>query len=126
METINIQNAGVSLLDRSRKGLTIFSYVGLVVLLLVLQVGFMIAIACWFEDFIPHYFAISTLFALGMVLYLINSAIDPTAKITWLLLIMLLPVFGTVLFLYIRNDVGHRTLATRFAQMISRTRGQLH
>ena len=121
MKSPEIQSIGLSLLDRSRKGLTIFSYVGLVTLLLLIQIGFMFAIAYRFEEFFFHYFAVSTLFALVMVIYLINSSIDPTAKITWLILIMLLPAFGTPLFLYIRCDIGHRTLAARFAQMTART-----
>lgn len=44
-----------------------------------------------------------------LVVYLINGPIDPTGKITWLVLIMLLPVFGSLLYVYIQSDIGHRT-----------------
>ena len=43
-----------------------------------------------------------------MVLYLLNSDIDPTAKITWLVIIMMLPAFGALLFWYTQSDPGNR------------------
>ena len=121
LEHLDIQNVGVSLLDRSRKGITVFSYVGVVTLLLLAQLAFMALIGYWFEDFIPHYFGSSVVFAIVMVIYLTNCSIDPTAKITWLILVMAMPVFGTLLFLYIRSDLGHRALSTRFAQITKQT-----
>lgn len=39
-----------------------------------------------------------------MVLYLLNTDIEPTAKITWLVIIMLLPAFGALLFWYTQRD----------------------
>ena len=42
-----------------------------------------------------------------MVLYLLNSNIDPTAKITWLVIIMMLLVFGALLFWYFQSDQGN-------------------
>ena len=99
METEEKQDNGLTLLDRSRKGITIFSHVGVVLLLLAVQIVFIIVIARWFENFFPHYLTISVLLSAVLVVYLINGPIDPTGKITWLVLIMLLPVFGSLLVL---------------------------
>ena len=98
METEEKQDNGLTLLDRSRKGITIFSHVGVVLLLLAVQIVFIIVIARWFENFFPHYLTISVLLSAVLVVYLINGPIDPTGKITWLVLIMLLPVFGSLLY----------------------------
>ena len=84
METEEKQDNGLTLLDRSRKGITIFSHVGVVLLLLAVQIVFIIVIARWFENFFPHYLTISVLLSAVLVVYLINGPIDPTGKITWL------------------------------------------
>ena len=101
---MNQENSGISLIQKGKKGFLslIFSRLGLILLLLILQVALLIAVFCWFEEFLPHIYGAAVLFSAGMVLYLLSSGIDPTAKITWLVVIMLLPVFGALLFLYTR------------------------
>ena len=125
METEEKQDNGLTLLDRSRKGITIFSHVGVVLLLLAVQIVFIIVIARWFENFFPHYLTISVLLSAVLVVYLINGPIDPTGKITWLVLIMLLPVFGSLLYVYIQSDIGHRTLAAKFDRMTRQTKREI-
>lgn len=62
------------------------------------------------------------LFSFVMVICLLNSAMNPTAKITWLIVIMLLPVFGVLLFAYTQSDIGHRALKARINQLITNTK----
>ncbi|MCI9613203.1 MAG: cardiolipin synthase [Eubacterium sp.] len=87
-----------------------FSRFGLILFLLFIQVRFLFDIFLWFEDFLPHVMGGSVLFTFLMVVYLLNSSLNPTAKITWLIVIMLLPVFGVLLFLYTQSNIGHRAL----------------
>ena len=56
-----------------------------------------------------------------MVLYLLNSDIDPTAKITWLVIIMLLPAFGTLLLWYTKSDLGNRLARKRLNNLFALT-----
>ena len=99
---------GIALLKKGQKGLVraIFSRLGLIVLLLAVQVGFLFFLFFRFEAFLPHALGGTALFTAVMVLYLLNRPIDPTAKITWLIVIMLLPVFGALLFLFTRARWG--------------------
>lgn len=60
-----------------------------------------------------------------MVVYLLNSSINPTAKITWLIVIMLLPVFGVLLFCYTRSNIGHRALKERTHRIIMATKDRI-
>ncbi len=71
----------------------------------------------WFEAFLPHIYGGVVLFTVFMVLYLLNSSMDPTSKITWLVVSMLLPVFGALLFLYTQKNIGHRALQNHYAQL---------
>lgn len=115
---------GLALLKKGQKGLVraIFSRMGLIVLLLAVQVVFLFSLFFRFEDFLPHILGGTALFTTVMVLYLLNRPIDPTAKITWLIVIMLLPVFGALLFLFTQSEVGHRAVKRRLEQLNVQTR----
>lgn len=117
------ENAGLSLLKKGQKGIVrlLFSRMGLILALLLVQVLFLLSIFLWFQEFLPHIYGGSILFTVVMVLYLLNSGIDPSAKLTWLAVILLLPVFGSLLFLYIQSDVGHRTLKKRVQTVLEET-----
>ncbi|MCM1148820.1 MAG: cardiolipin synthase [Butyricicoccus sp.] len=106
---------GLYLIRKGRKGLVraVFSRLGIISLLLVLQAAFLIFSILRFSQYTPYMVSVSAIFTVSMVLYLINSKIDPTGKITWLILIMLFPITGAVLLLYTRTDVGHRALKKR-------------
>ena len=109
---IDYKNKGLRLIKKGQKGIShaIFSRFGLILFLLFIQVRFLFDIFLWFEDFLPHVMGGSVLLTFLMVVYLLNSRLNPTAKITWLIVIMLLPVFGVLLFLYTQSNIGHRAL----------------
>ncbi len=111
----DVEAAGMTLRKRGRKGLAriVFSRLGLVLLLLLLQVFALVAAVAWFEEYFPHFYGGMTLLSGCMVLYLFNSRHDPSAKLTWLVIIVLLPVFGTLLYLFTRLELGCRALRKR-------------
>ena len=120
----NYKDKGLRLLKKGQKGIihAVFSRFGLILLLLVSQIMILFSIFQWFEEFLPHIFGGSVLLTFIMVLYLLNSSINPTARITWLIVIMLLPVFGVLLFAYTQSDIGHRALKARIDQIITNTK----
>jgi len=100
------KSKGLTLLKQGRKGLAhvLFSRTGLVSILLLLQFGLLFVLFWRFSQFLPHFFGGTAIFTVVMVLSLINGRHDPSAKITWLLIIMLVPVFGSLLYLYTQSD----------------------
>ncbi len=118
------KNKGLSLLKKGQKGIVhaIFSRFGLMLLLLAAQIVILFGIFHWFEEFLPHIWGGAMLFTAGMVVYLLNNRMNPMTKITWLIVIMLLPVFGVVLFLYMQSDIGHRALKMRMHQILTDTK----
>lgn len=126
MQTENT-NKGLNLLKKGQKGIlhAVFSRFGLLLLLLVVQFLILFGIFLRFKEFLPHIYGGTALFSLIMVVYLLNSKINSTAKITWLIVIMLLPVFGLLLFLYTQSDIGHRALKARMNQIINDTKEKI-
>ena len=125
METT--ENGGLRLLKKGKKGLVsiLFSRLGVMAVLLVLQVLLLFGIFHWFTEFLLHIYGGILLFSFCMVLGLLNSRIDPTAKITWLIIIMLLPVFGALLFWYTQSEVGHRAEKRRMEEILAQSKDEL-
>ncbi len=114
---------GLRLIKKGQEDIShaIFSRFGLFLLLLLIQVLFLFSLFQRFEDFLPHVMGGRTLFIFVMVVCLLNNRMNPTAKITWLIVIMLLPVFGILLFLYTQSNIGHRALKKWMHDIIADT-----
>lgn len=117
------ENEGLRLMEKGKRGLfrLAFSRLGVVLVLLVLQLLLLFGAFRWFGELLPHIFGGTLLFTVIMVLYLLNSGMDPTGKITWLVVIMLMPVFGALLYWYTRSDLGHRLLKERLNRLLAET-----
>lgn len=121
------ENKGIALLKKGQKGIlhAIFSRFGLILLLFLVQVFILFGILRWFGKFLPHIMGGTIIFSAVMVTYLLNSKMNPAAKITWLIVIMLLPVFGVLLFSYTQSNIGHRALKARMHQIISGSKEEI-
>ena len=100
------------LVQRGKYGLirAIFSRTGLVLLLFLLQAGLLVSVMVWFRDWQAHLVGGSAVLSAAAVLVVLNSELDPTAKLTWMVVMAVFPVFGALFYWYTRRDVGHRIL----------------
>ena len=114
---------GLSLLKKGKKGLmrVVFSRAGVVTLLLLVQIVFLVSLGLRFSEFLPHLFGSSVVISFAMVLVMINSRMEPSSIIMWLMIIILMPVFGVLLFWYTKSELGHRTLTERLNQILNET-----
>ncbi len=119
ISALDNQTSGIRLLKKGQKGVfkMLFSRTGIILLLLIINISILFAAFAWFEDFLPHFYGGSAVFTVCMVVFLVNSSMDPTGKITWLTVIMLLPVFGSLLYLFTRAELGHKTMKKRLAKI---------
>ena len=124
MEEALQQKDGVTLLEKGKKGVIhmIFSRFGLVLLLLVVQILFLFGLFFKFRQLAPHYLGIASLFYVVMIVVLVNSNHDATSKITWLIVMIIFPIFGALLYLYTTVEIGHRALKKRLAHVIEATK----
>ena len=98
------------LVQRSKYGLrrAIFSRTGLVLLLFLLQAGLLVSVMVWFQEWQAQVVGASAALTMISVLVVLNSDLDPTAKLTWMVVMTVLPVFGALFYWYTQRDVGHR------------------
>lgn len=121
------EHLGIHLLKKGQKGIVsvVFSRLGIFVVMILLQLLCFVAVIKEFGDFLPHIYGLTIGFTVLVAIYLLSTEIDPTAKITWLIAIMALPVFSAILFIYTQTNVGNRRLTNRIHHIIVSTRDQL-
>lgn len=121
------EDGGIRLLKKGKRGIirAIFGRTGLVLALFFVQVLLLFSVFRWFTALVPHLLGGSIAFTAVMVIYLLNSDMDNSAKITWLVVIALVPVLGVVLFWWTKGEVGHRMLKRRLKQLEQDTWEQL-
>jgi len=120
-------NPGLTLIEKGQRGLihVVFSRLGIIVLLLLFQFFLVFAAFNWLSAFLPHILTVVVSFSALMALYLLNTDTDASAKITWLLVILLLPVFGALLYCYTRSDLGMRILKKRLKFLMDSTQSSI-
>lgn len=88
----------------------IYGRTAVVLLLFLLQILLIFAAMRFFSQYIPVLFGGYMVFALCIVLIIINQSGSPEGKLTWSILTLLLPVVGGMFYLYVKTQPGYRLL----------------
>ena len=120
-----MEREGLSLLDKGKKGVisVIFSRTGVVTLLFLIQIFVVFAAFRWFAEYALHFYGLVVAINVVMVVVLLNSRHDPTAKNTWMIVMLVMPVFGALLYIFTQSEIGHRALKYRVALLEKHSRG---
>ena len=116
----------ILLLRKGKNGILrmIFGRTGIVLLILVVQIGLLFNVFRFLQTLIPYVVGTLLVFTIIMAINVINSEQNPSVKLSWIVLIMLLPGFGGLLYLFIQQDIGHRTLKKRLKRIIKESESQ--
>ena len=128
MDYNSTQKMGMRLLRKGKKGMfrVVFSRGGLFLILLLIQIIIPFYMLYGrFSELTVSYYWFTVVFYVGAVIYLINTNMDNSAKITWLILIMIIPVFGIGMLVYTKLDIGHRASKRRVEFIAELTRNSI-
>ncbi len=103
----------------------VFSRFGVIALLLAVQIAILIVAYVYFTDKLPILLNLERLFAFVMVIYLFNCEMDASAKLTWMLIIAIVPLAGTAFLLFTQSNVGHRMTRELVSRQIETSRQYL-
>lgn len=117
----------VSLAKPVKKGIMrlIFSRFFLIAILLVLQVGLSVFTFLYFQEKVPVLIYAQWVFAFIMIIYLFNSSMDSSAKLTWMLVMAMLPIPGAAMLWWTQANIGHRMETKMVKKQIDDTRHML-
>ncbi len=99
----------------------VFSRSFLLILSLVLQFLALWLVFSWLGNYVAYIYTIFVVFDFLLVVYIINEDNNPAFKISWLVLIMLVPVVGTLFYLFVKGQVGVRMFRRRLRTNIQET-----
>ena len=112
-----------ALLKKGKRGALqmIFGRTTLVVVLMVLQVLLVVAVFQPLGRYGPFLYGGVTLLSALIVLHLVNQSTDPTVRLTWVILVMAVPMLGVILYLFVKLDLGHRVIHHRLEELTRET-----
>ncbi len=121
----HLDEEAVLLLNKGKRGFfrLIFGRTTVVVLLLAAQFGLLFLGFYRLRDYTVY--GGSMLVGLIVALIVINRPRNPYIKITWILLIMLFPVFAIPFYFYVDAEWGHRLVRARLEEIGQETSGLL-
>ena len=112
---------GVSLLKKKRSGILgiLFSPMGVVLLLRALGIVIIGCVISLLAEFIVQSILVAVLFDIIIIVYILNSKDDATAKIAWLMVCAVFPVIGGLFYIYIHTNFGMRAMKKRSNELVA-------
>ena len=117
----------VSLAKPVKKGLLrlLFSRFFVIALLIAAQIALLVMVYLQFREKLPVLLNIQWVFTFGMIVYLFNSSMDSSAKLTWMLIMSLAPLPGAAMLLWTQSNIGHKKETELVKKQIDNTRSAL-
>lgn len=105
--------------QKAKKGVSriIFSRTAVILLLVILQFLFMVASVTYLKTYRSAINVIMSVLRAIVVIYIINEKGNPAFKLTWILCVMVFPVFGTVFYIYVQLQLGTRFTGKRLSTL---------
>ena len=119
-----VKNNVKGIYNKSKRGIlqVVFGRTMIIIVLLALQFFILFGLMFSFEKYIPYFFGSVTIFSAIMLLFVLNTETDPTIKLSWCVFIGVIPVFGALMYLFTRLDVGHRKVQKFIGKSIEQSK----
>jgi len=119
-----MKEENVMRLGKGKKGLLnmLFGRTTVILLMLLAQIGLMLLVVQAFGDYLTYAWGGGMLMAICVIVHIINRDENPTVKITWILLVAALPIFGTFMYIWTHVDIGHRILHKALEEELQQTK----
>lgn len=114
----------ILILEKGKRGFwqIVFGRTGVILILLLLQFVLLFFGFRVLGRYIPYLYSGYLLVSLILVIYILNKPKNPAVQITWMVLIMAVPVVGGFLYLFVELQIGHRFLHWRLQEQIKETK----
>ena len=104
---------------KAKKGFLsiVFSRTALILLLILLQLGMMFVLATKLSDYAIYVYGLQTVIQAGVIIYIFNQKGNPESSRTWILLVLLIPVFGCLFYIYVQMEFGTKYIGERLNKL---------
>ncbi len=128
MNQSNKKSDREKLLEKGKSGILkmVFGRTGIILISLALQFFLITAAWVWLNNAFVYLWAASILLSTALVIHIINGESNPVIKMTWITLITAAPIFGLMLYAFVKNDIGHRLMKRVYASTVNKTAKYAH
>ena len=104
---------------KAKKGVlsVVFSRTALVILLILLQIGMIFVLTTKLSEYAVYVYGVQTVVQAGVIIYIFNQKGNPESSRTWILLILVMPVFGCLFYIYVRLELGTKYIRERLGNL---------
>lgn len=104
---------------KAKKGVLsiVFSRTAMIVVLILVQLLIVAGIATYLRDDVFYVYSAMNILGVIIVIYIINQRGNPVFNMTWVLLILLSPVFGCLFYIYVKSQIGVRYIGKRLRRL---------
>lgn len=124
MKQDNTKKEPAKFLQKGKYGFlrVIFSRTGIILIMLAVQFALITAAWVWLNNAFVYVWVASIVLSVMLVVHIFNDESNPVVKLTWIIVITVVPVFGLMLYLFVKNDIGHRLMITAYTDTQKRTK----
>ena len=103
----------------------IFGRTTFVILGLLLQIAFFFSIFRWLGNYIHFVYITYVLVSSSVVIAILNRPMDSSFKMAWIIPVLLIPIFGIILYVFVQVQFQTRALARRVNLSVEKTKPYL-
>lgn len=94
----------------------VFGRTAFVVLFLLFQIGFLFSCFRWLSNYLVYIYGGTVLVTALVVIYILNEKSNPSFKLAWVIPVLVIPVFGTFLYLFVQLQIGTKWINRRLKE----------
>lgn len=104
---------------KAKKGFLsiVFSRTALILLLILLQIGVVFVLVTRLSNYAIYVYGVETIIQMIVIIYIFNQKGNPESSRTWILLILFMPVFGCLFYIYVHMELGTKYVGERLGRL---------
>lgn len=91
----------------------IFGRTAFVILFMAIQIVILFGMFRWLTNYRHVVYAVSVLLSAIVIIYILNEPINPSFKMAWIVPVLVIPVFGVLLYIFVQMQFQTKLLARR-------------
>ncbi len=114
-------------MSKGKKGLVkvVYGRTLIVLLIVLIQLVVLFSIYMFLKEYLTYVVGASTVLSGIVLLYIINNRTNPMYKISWIIPVALIPIFGTLLYLFMHLKIETRFISKKYHKSLKETREYL-
>lgn len=103
----------------------VFGRTAFVILFVLIQIAVLISVFSWLHEYTVLIFGGFTLFSALVLIYIISADESSSIKLAWVVPILLVPVFGSLFYLFVKLQAGTKLINKRIQALKGETKEYL-